>query len=113
MALYPQVACEEDFGNRHAAALGGRVGVTVVSPTPGVNPVPSSQAARSPPSICPALRQGQCPAVDRATLHNTNVIKRKGVLIGDMVILRNAGELAEPLAVAGHGDAAVGQVDVV
>jgi hypothetical protein len=27
-------------------------------------------------------------------LHNTNVIKRKGVLIGDMVILRNAGELA-------------------
>jgi deazaflavin-dependent oxidoreductase (nitroreductase family) len=45
-------------------------------------------------------------------LHNTDVIKRKGVLIGDMVILRNAGELAEP-AVAGHGDAAVGQVDVV
>jgi hypothetical protein len=46
-------------------------------------------------------------------LHNTDVIKRKGVLIGDMVILRNAGEPAEPLAVAGHGDAAVGQVDVV
>jgi len=46
-------------------------------------------------------------------LHNTGVIKRRGVLIGDMVILRNAGELAGPLAVAGHGDAAVGQVDVV
>ena len=51
--------------------------------------------------------------MDRATLHNADVIKRKGVLIGDMVILCNAGELAEPLAVAGHGDAAVGQVNVV
>ena len=51
--------------------------------------------------------------MDRATLHNADVIKRKGVLTGDMVILRNAGELAEPLAVAGHGDATVGQVDVV
>ena len=51
--------------------------------------------------------------MDRATLHNPDVIKRKGVLIGDMVILRNAGELAEPLAVDGHGDAAVGQVNVV
>ena len=39
--------------------------------------------------------------MDRATLHNADVIKREGVLIGDMVILRNAGELAEPLAVAG------------
>ena len=46
-------------------------------------------------------------------MHNADVIKREGVLIGDMVILRNAGELAGPLAVAGHGDAAVGQVDVV
>jgi NAD-dependent DNA ligase OB-fold domain len=51
--------------------------------------------------------------VDRATLHNADVIKRKGVLIGDMVILRNAGELARPLAVAGPGDAAAGQVDIV
>ena len=45
-------------------------------------------------------------------MHNTDVIKRKGVLIGDMVFLCSAGELAEP-AVAGHGDATVGQVDVV
>jgi hypothetical protein len=96
-----------------AATSRGHVGISVVSPTPGVNPVPSSQAARSPPSICPALRQGQCPTVDRATLHNTDVIKRKGVLIGAMVVLRNAGELAEPLAADSHGDAAVGQVDVV
>ena len=51
--------------------------------------------------------------MDRATFRNTDVIKREGVLIGDMVFLRNAGELAEPLAVDGHGDAAVGQVDVV
>ena len=51
--------------------------------------------------------------MDRATLHDADVIQREGVPIGDMVILRNAGELAEPLAVAGHGDAAAGQVNVV
>jgi DNA ligase (NAD+) len=31
--------------------------------------------------------------VDRATLHNEDTIKLKGVLIGDMVILRKAGEV--------------------
>src|SRR5512146_2154842 len=31
--------------------------------------------------------------VDRATLHNEDEVKRKGVLIGDMVILRQAGEV--------------------
>jgi hypothetical protein len=46
-------------------------------------------------------------------LHNADVIKREGVLIGDMVILRDAGELAGPLAVAGRDDSAAGQVDAV
>jgi DNA ligase (NAD+) len=31
--------------------------------------------------------------VERATLHNEDEVKRKGVLIGDMVILRKAGEV--------------------
>ena len=46
--------------------------------------------------------------VDRATLHNPDEVKRKGVLIGDMVILRKAGdvipEVLGPVAALRTGD---------
>src|SRR5690348_5693988 len=46
--------------------------------------------------------------VDRATLHNPDEVKRKGVLIGDMVILRKAGdvipEVLSPVADLRTGD---------
>ena len=46
--------------------------------------------------------------VDRATLHNADEVKRKGVLVGDMVILRKAGdvipEVLGPVADLRQGD---------
>jgi DNA ligase (NAD+) len=46
--------------------------------------------------------------VDRATLHNADEVRRKGVLIGDMVILRKAGdvipEVLGPVADLRKGD---------
>jgi DNA ligase (NAD+) len=46
--------------------------------------------------------------VDRATLHNADEVRRKGVLIGDMVILRKAGdvipEVLGPVADLRSGD---------
>jgi DNA ligase (NAD+) len=41
--------------------------------------------------MAPVLVSGS--TVDRATLHNEDEVKRKGVLIGDTVILRKAGEV--------------------
>jgi DNA ligase (NAD+) len=41
--------------------------------------------------MAPVLVSGS--TVDRATLHNEDEVKRKGVLIGDTVVLRKAGEV--------------------
>jgi DNA ligase (NAD+) len=41
--------------------------------------------------MAPVMVSGS--TVERATLHNEDEVKRKGVLIGDMVVLRKAGEV--------------------
>jgi DNA ligase (NAD+) len=40
--------------------------------------------------------KGSGSMVDRAILHNADEVKRKGVLTGDMVILRSRDRLAAP-----------------